>query len=91
MLYYLYWDGLAILRRIVRHYNWRRISIMGHSLGAAIGFLYAALYPNDTEMLICIDTVAPVVLNPSEDVKNMGSLLDKYVLLYSDLFSCAYN
>jgi len=59
---------------------------MGHSLGAAIGFLYAASYPDDTEMLICIDTVAPVIFEPSEVVKNTGPNLDKYVLLYNMRF-----
>jgi len=81
--YYIFWDGLAILRRIVRHYNWRKVSIMGHSLGAAIGFLYAASYPDDTEMLISIDTVAPVIFDPSEIVKNTGPNVDKLVLFYA--------
>lgn len=82
MPYYIFWDGLAILRRIVRHYNWRRISIMGHSLGSAIGFLYAASYPDDTELLIAIDTVAPVIFNASEVVNNTGPMLDKFVFVY---------
>lgn len=81
MPYYIFWDGLAILRRIVRHFNWRRISIIGHSLGAAIGFLYAASYPNDVEMLISIDTVAPVIIDPKEVVTNAGSNIDKCVLI----------
>ena len=55
---------------------------MGHSLGAAIGFLYAASYPDDTEMLISIDTVAPVIFDPSEIVKNTGPNIDKLVLFY---------
>lgn len=80
--YYIFWDGLVILRRIVKHYNWKRISIMGHSLGAAIGFLYASSYPDDTEMLISIDTVAPVIINPSEIVQNTGSNIDKLVLFH---------
>lgn len=77
MPYYIFWDGLAILRRIVKYYKWRKISIMGHSLGAAIGFLYAASYPDDTDMLIAIDTVAPVIFDPKEIVKNTGPNLDK--------------
>lgn len=80
MAYYIFTDGLIILRRIIKHYNWRRISIMGHSLGAAIGFLYAASYPDDTEMLIAIDTVSPVIIDPSE-IKNLGSCIDKFVFL----------
>lgn len=52
---------------------------MGHSLGAAIGFLYASSYPDDTEMLISIDTVSPVIINQAE-VNNLGSFIDKFVL-----------
>lgn len=55
---------------------------MGHSLGAAIGFLYAASYPDDTNMLIAIDTVAPVIFDPKEIVKNTGPFTDKWVLFY---------
>ncbi|XP_025197759.1 probable serine hydrolase isoform X3 [Melanaphis sacchari] len=77
--YYIFWDGLAILRRIIKHYNWRKVSIIGHSLGAAIGFLYAASFPDDTEMLISIDTVAPVIFDPSEIVKNTGPNIDKLI------------
>lgn len=55
---------------------------MGHSLGSAIGFLYAASYPDDTELLIAIDTVAPVIFDASEVVKNTGPMLDKFVFIY---------
>lgn len=79
MTYYIFMDGLIILRKIVKHFNWRKISIMGHSLGAAIGFLYASSYPDDTEMLISIDTVSPVIINEAE-VNNLGSFIDKFVL-----------
>lgn len=53
---------------------------MGHSLGSAIGFLYAASYPDETEMLIAIDTVAPIIVDPKEIVKNTGPNVDKFVL-----------
>ncbi|XP_050534408.1 probable serine hydrolase isoform X3 [Daktulosphaira vitifoliae] len=84
--YYIFWDGLVILRRIVKYYNWSNVSILGHSLGAAIGFLYAASYPDDTEMLISIDTVAPVIFDPSEIAKNTGTNIDKF-LYYESLGS----
>lgn len=35
--YYLFWDGVHIIRRIVQHFGWKDISIIGHSLGGAIG------------------------------------------------------
>lgn len=64
---------------------------MGHSLGAAIGFLYAASYPDDTEMLISIDTVAPVIIDPSEIVKNTGPNVDKLVLFYTIIHTLYIN
>ncbi|KAF5279273.1 hypothetical protein FQR65_LT15444 [Abscondita terminalis] len=58
--YYQIWDGVICLRRIAKHFNWNEINIMGHSLGAAIGFLYAATYPNEVHKFIALDAVAPV-------------------------------
>ncbi|KAJ8953609.1 hypothetical protein NQ318_003033 [Aromia moschata] len=57
--YYIFWDGVHFLRRIVKHFNWNDIIILGHSLGGAIAFLYAAMYPDDVKKYISIDIASP--------------------------------
>jgi pimeloyl-ACP methyl ester carboxylesterase len=82
--YYLWWDGLIVVRRIVKHYGWEKVTILGHSLGGTIGFLYAATFPQDTEKLICIDIAGPAVRDVSYFVQQTAGIIDKF-LLYEKL------
>ncbi|XP_071446691.1 probable serine hydrolase [Hetaerina americana] len=82
--YFLYWDGLAVLRRIVKHFKWDKISILGHSLGGGIGFMYAGSYPDEVEHLICIDIVSPVIKDSEKMVAGISASVDK-VLAYEKI------
>ena len=78
--YYLLWDGVILIRRILRHYGWSNIKIMGHSLGGIIGFFYAAVYPNDVDVLVSLDVVAPIFqFTGKKSVAQIAPLIDKYV------------
>jgi pimeloyl-ACP methyl ester carboxylesterase len=82
--YYLWWDGLIVIRRIVKHYGWEKVTIIGHSLGGTIGFLYAASFPQDTEKFICIDIAGPAVRPVPYFAQQTGGIVDQF-LLYEDL------
>lgn len=77
MLYYIFWDGISLLRRIVKHFKWEKISLMGHSLGGALSFMYAATYPDEVDRIICIDIASPAVRAPEHMVKNTAGMIDK--------------
>ncbi|XP_015120850.1 probable serine hydrolase isoform X1 [Diachasma alloeum] len=79
VFYYLFWDGVILLRKIVKHYKWDKIKILGHSLGGAIGFLYAATYPEEVEALISLDIASTTVRNISKCVDGTGESIDKYL------------
>lgn len=36
MKYYLFWDGIQYVRRVVKYFGWKDVSLIGHSLGGAI-------------------------------------------------------
>ncbi|XP_023020955.1 probable serine hydrolase [Leptinotarsa decemlineata] len=57
--YYLIFDGVHYLRRIVKRFGWREITIIGHSLGGSIAFLYAATFPKDVKKYISLDMAGP--------------------------------
>ncbi|XP_069683648.1 probable serine hydrolase [Periplaneta americana] len=82
--YYMWWDGLIVVRRIVKHYKWEKITILGHSLGGTIGFLYAATFPQDVEKLICIDIAGPSVRPVPYFVQQTPGIVDKF-LIYEGL------
>ncbi|XP_046389955.1 probable serine hydrolase [Ischnura elegans] len=75
--YFLYWDGLVVLRRIVKHFRWDKISILGHSLGGGIGFMYAGSYPDEVEHLICIDIASPVIRENESMIQGISATVDK--------------
>lgn len=77
--YYIFWDGLVVVRRVVKHFKWQNISIIGHSLGGAIGFLYASIFPDDIEKLVSIDIVSPAVREPSRIVEELGQGIDRFL------------
>nr|CAD7262405.1 unnamed protein product [Timema shepardi] len=89
--YYIFWDGLTVVRRIVEHFKWKNITIMGHSLGGAIGFLYAATFPNDIDKLISLDIISPAVREVQKIVNLTGESIDKFLKyehLTSDSIPC---
>ncbi|KAK9887864.1 hypothetical protein WA026_000172 [Henosepilachna vigintioctopunctata] len=68
--YYLFWDGVHFLRRIVKFFNYQKITLLGHSLGGGISFLYAAIYPEEVDRYISIDIASPSVF-PVEFLKEL--------------------
>ncbi|XP_044015513.1 probable serine hydrolase isoform X3 [Aphidius gifuensis] len=77
--YFMHWDCLILLRRIIKYYQWNKIKILGHSLGGAIGFLYAATYPDEIDLLISLDIASPSVKKIPNLVTSTGNQIDKYL------------
>ncbi|XP_008548815.1 probable serine hydrolase isoform X4 [Microplitis demolitor] len=77
--YFVYYDGLMLLRRVARHFQWSKIKLLGHSLGGAIGFLYAASYPDEVDLLISLDIASPTVKTISKCVTLTKDNVDKYL------------
>lgn len=51
---------IQTVKHIQRHYKWDKVSFCAHSLGACVATLYASLYPERCDLLICFDaTVKP--------------------------------
>lgn len=88
MPYYLIWDGVILLRRMMKHYGWEKISVMGHSLGSLIGFMFAAVFPDEIDLLIGLDAIAPTfdLRGKYSVICDVGKNIDKF-LYYSEVKS----
>ncbi|XP_066598468.1 probable serine hydrolase isoform X2 [Prorops nasuta] len=89
--YYVYWDGVLLLRRIFKHFKWHKVKLLGHSLGGAISFLYAACYPDEVDFFICLDIASPCVRDITKTTGITGEYVDKflkYETLSSDSMPC---
>lgn len=75
--YYLWWDGVIYIRRIAKHFGWNKVSIMGHSLGGGVGYIYAASFPKETDLLISLDVIAPIFsCQPEEIADGIPAIID---------------
>ncbi|XP_034101624.1 probable serine hydrolase isoform X1 [Drosophila sulfurigaster albostrigata] len=79
MQYFIFWDGICLIRRIVRKYNWKNVILLGHSLGGALTFMYAASFPNEVSKLINIDIAGPTVRGVQRMAEGTGKALDKFL------------
>ena len=57
-------DILIILNLVMKEYNWSKISLLGHSMGAIISFLYAATYPEKINFVVAVDALKPKIFDP---------------------------
>lgn len=79
MQYYLFWDGVALIRRIVKHFKWEKVALMGHSLGGALSFIYAASFPDEVSKLISLDIAGPTVRDQKSLASATGGCIDKFL------------
>lgn len=79
MQYFLFWDGITLMRRIVKHYKWKSVTLLGHSLGGALSFMYAACFPEETAKFISIDIAGPTVRDAKKTADMTGGCIDKFL------------
>uniref|UniRef100_A0A1B0GQL8 AB hydrolase-1 domain-containing protein n=1 Tax=Phlebotomus papatasi TaxID=29031 RepID=A0A1B0GQL8_PHLPP len=56
---YSHYDYVWLIHRIRMIYNWPKVSLIGHSLGAILCFLYAGIFPQNVDMVINLDGMIP--------------------------------
>lgn len=60
---YSHIDYMYTLILICKKFQWEKVSLMAHSMGAIITFLFASAYPEKIDMVVSLDTLKPFVTN----------------------------
>jgi len=76
-------DFVLTVQRIVQHFGWTRVSLMGHSFGSIIAFLYSAIYPEYVEHFIALDSFMPPKIDPVRRLNRQGERFDDFLHLES--------
>ncbi|XP_023309208.2 probable serine hydrolase [Lucilia cuprina] len=64
-------DYVDTILLIMKEYNWKKVSILGHSLGGIIGFIYTSLYPQTVDMLIQLDIIMTPIRSPDYRIRKL--------------------
>lgn len=89
-------DAVANVVRVLDMLNWQRVTLLGHSMGAAIASLVAGSCQERVERLVLIDAIGPLSERIANGPERLGQAVTKLLAagrksrtLYSDLHSMA--
>ena len=68
---YHFVDWAEWLHRFICHYQFDRVVVIGHSLGALVGSLYAATFPDKIDRLVMLDGMGPLEFPADSVAKNL--------------------
>lgn len=74
-----YWELVSHIKRVVDHFNIRKMSILGHSMGGSTGFLVASLYPEIVDRLLTLDITKPVCVPLQWQTQNITEAIDLHL------------
>ncbi|XP_058453530.1 probable serine hydrolase [Malaya genurostris] len=52
---------LSLLLAIMSEYGWKKISLLSHSMGSVLHYVFAAIFPDKVDLLISLDSIKPQV------------------------------
>lgn len=73
-------DNIINVRRVVKHFGWKRVSLMGHSMGAIASFSYAAFFPNEVNFSIHLDNLKPITARRKEAIQYAANSIDHLLI-----------
>ncbi|XP_069683834.1 probable serine hydrolase isoform X2 [Periplaneta americana] len=76
-------DFILTIRRIANYYGWERFSLLGHSFGSILSFLYSAIFPEHVEKYVALDAIKPLKMDPARRLKKHGEYLDEFLRIES--------
>lgn len=70
-------------KRILRHFGWEKVTILGHSLGGAMAIYIAAICPDLVSQVIAIETAKPLTSFTSKITETKRARAEA-MLIFSD-------
>jgi len=79
-MHYAVDDYVLIIPRVMKEYGWSKVSLMGHSLGGIVSFIYTALAPHTVDMVISLDMLLPSSLAPKQALAYVIHSMEKHLV-----------
>lgn len=67
--YYHSLDLVPMLEQIRVHFDWKRISLVAHSMGSIVAFVYASLFPGKVNLVCALDSLKMFSVDPKQEAK----------------------
>lgn len=78
---------ISSIYRFVKHMSWSKFLYLGHSLGGQIGVYYSAMYPEQVEKLITLDTLPMFAIPKDNYLDHYKTMINKIIKLEEKMTS----
>lgn len=72
---------LTVIERLRRHFDWKMVKGIGHSMAAHYLFWYASFFPQQVEFVVALDSLKPVMLDFTVYYNQFRKLVDGFFKL----------
>lgn len=76
---YHIWDDVREILLIAREMGWSRFSLVGHSRGAIIAAMVAAVAPQTVARLVLIEGILPQTIPATDAAMQLKKFIDRYI------------
>jgi pimeloyl-ACP methyl ester carboxylesterase len=73
-------DHLNQILELSNEYGWEKVSLISHSLGAILSFLFASIFPKNVDMLIGIEGLKPTINDPVNIANSLEKKINNFML-----------
>ncbi|XP_075159480.1 putative serine hydrolase isoform X2 [Haematobia irritans] len=70
-------EFVRVITRLMKIYKWKKVSLMGHSMGGSVAFHYAAFYPDRVDMVISLDIIKNFYWTPNLLSSVLSQIVEK--------------
>lgn len=77
---YSVYDYVYIIPRVMKHFGWNKVSLMGHSLGGIMSFAYSAMAPDTVDMVISLDVLLSSRVNDGLALEMIANYQDNLLI-----------
>jgi pimeloyl-ACP methyl ester carboxylesterase len=74
---YVFIDWVAVIHQVVESLGWPRLTLMGHSLGAAISAVWAGTFPDRVERLVLLEGLGPLTEEPEHAPRRLARAIEE--------------
>ena len=73
-------DYVCDIAQVIESLNWQKFVLMGHSLGAGVAILYAAVFHELVEKLVLIDGIGPISARADTACERMRKSIEAHMI-----------
>lgn len=77
---YNFLDNLLLIISIIKEYKWKKVTLLAHSMGAVMSFIFASVFPDFVESVIAIDSLKPHVFDAGATLEVLRDNVYKFLV-----------